>query len=734
MENSRAIGEISESIENGIKALRESKKYKDYLRVMGKFHTYSLNNNILIFSQMPSASLVAGYSQWIKDFGRQVQKGEKAIKIIAPKISVEKVPVEIEKADGTKETVMEERKIPRFGVTSVFDISQTKGKDLPQMVENLSGKVWEYEKMMDAIKKASPVPISIGEISNGADGVFSVADQTITIKNGMSEPQTISAAIHEIAHATVHNTAHPEYGGDIVPVNKKPEIQEIEAESVSYTVCSYFGIDTSKNSFAYINEWINKSDMKALRESLETIKNASGKIIEDIKEKLLEHSLKKEETAEKSFSQCAYKIMKNPASKYGHMDESMLCKCEKEGNESSFWKIVDVITVGRKSETESLKAAIENGLDGPYARSLGNYKSDRVFRLDKNTLMTLEGIDESQNFAFTVYKGNELKLDSGGITSFEKGDLTGKDKFYEAAEIIKKELGIEKSYIKEESRTFFEDIKKESIESLKKTEIGRKVLNKNPLEKSLMEIQEEKKDKNYCFSGDEKDVPDYSVKREKLWKEGYLKNDIYPLSKTRAEEFFTQNVEILLVKKDHPIKRAENIIEMDGWNGVFGIKKDVWKDVKEKFPSMEDKLISREIENHFFENVKKKDSLCIYQKNVRDKEDLIAKSPSDKYFAKYTATFDSKEFESKLLAQNIFDRFKKAVPTGYIGRKVGDGDVISIVKDKTRRDFLIVGGKAVEISDFKKSGEIIRNKDIKPEILKIPFERSDEKQACEKRR
>lgn len=734
MEQSKTVGEISESIENGIKALRETKKYKDYLRVMGKFHTYSLNNNILIFNQMPSASLVAGYSQWIKDFGRQVQKGEKAIKIIAPKIQIEKVPVETIKADGTKETVMEERKIPHFGITSVFDISQTKGKDLPKIVEDLSGKVWEYEKMMDAIKKASPVPLTIGEIPNGADGVFSVTDQKITIKNGMSEPQTISAAIHEIAHATVHNAVHPEYGGDVIPVNKRPEVQEIEAESVSYTVCSYFGIDTSKNSFAYINEWINKSDMKALRESLETIKNASGKIIEDIKEKLLDRPLKKEETVEKDVPQCTYKIMKNPISRYGHMDETMLCKCEKENKDSSFIKIVDVITVGRKSETESLKAAIENGLDGPYARSLGNLKSDRVFRLDKNTLMTLEGIDESQNFAFTVYKGNELKLDSGGITSFEKGDLSGKDKYFEAAEIIKKELGLKESYIKEESKTFFEDIKKESLESLKKSEIGRKVLNKDPLEKSLMEIQEENKKKNYFYPGDEKEFPDYSVKKEKLWEEGYFKNDIYPLSKTRAEEFFTKNVEIVLVKKNHPIIKAESLIEMDGWNGAFGIKEDVWKNIRGNFPAMEDRLLSKEIENHFFDNVKKKDSLCIYQKNVKDAENVKAKSLSDKYFAKYTATFDSKEFESKLLAQNVFERFKKAVPSGYLGRKVGDGDVISIVKDNSRRDFEIIGGKAVEISDFKKSDEIIRNEDIMPQFLKIPFERSDEKQIYEKKR
>lgn len=217
--NKDRLKEITDGIEQGIKELFTSEKYMQYLRTMSRFHRYSVNNTMLIYMQRPDATLVAGFNKWRDQFSRNVMKGERGIKIIAPtpfkkKIEQEKVDPQtkapILNPDGTVATEEVEIKIPLYKVVSVFDVAQTDGKPLPTLAENLTGDVQQYEIFMEALRRASPVPLGFAKLSPDLDGFFNVTDQRITIREGMSEVQTVCAAVHEIAHSKLHNKELPE--------------------------------------------------------------------------------------------------------------------------------------------------------------------------------------------------------------------------------------------------------------------------------------------------------------------------------------------------------------------------------------------------------------------------------------------------------------------------------------------------------------------------------------------
>ena len=294
--NKDRIKEITAGIEQGIKELFESDRYRKYLTTMSRFHKYSLNNVMLIHSQRPDATLVAGFNKWKNSFGRHVKKGEKGIQILAPtpyKIKVEKEKLDPETKlpmiDENGDPVTEEKEvsIPMFKVVSVFDVSQTEGKPLPQLAYSLSGAVEHYEEFMEALKRTSTVPIKVEHTEKNVDGFFDLTNQSITIQAGMSEIQTVCAVIHEIAHSRLHNYDHmTELADDgetlLTPAEKDRHTEEVEAESISYAVCQYFGIETSENSFGYIASWSQGKELKELRASLETINRTSSELISGI--------------------------------------------------------------------------------------------------------------------------------------------------------------------------------------------------------------------------------------------------------------------------------------------------------------------------------------------------------------------------------------------------------------------------------------------------------------------
>lgn len=381
--NKQRLKDITDSIENGIKELFESDKYKQYLQTMSRFHRYSVNNQMLIYMQKPNATLVAGFNKWRDQFSRNVKKGEKGIKIIAPtpfKKKIEETKLDPDTKlpmldDNGKEIKVEkEIQIPMFRVVSVFDVSQTAGKPLPQLASDLSGNVQNYDAFVEAIKRSSAVPITFEPIADNMDGYFSTDEQKIVIRDNMSEVQTVSALLHELAHSKLHNTKAKEeklqevevfgekalfsnsridksevpdglycydlrgsdddpgipvaveenvavnHAGSIitakpieipesgyVPLNDglnflgtekgikeflyeqypdKAKIsrnsEEVQAESISFAVCAYYGIKTDENSFGYIASWSNGKELKELKESLEIINKTSSKMITDI--------------------------------------------------------------------------------------------------------------------------------------------------------------------------------------------------------------------------------------------------------------------------------------------------------------------------------------------------------------------------------------------------------------------------------------------------------------------
>ena len=296
--------EITERLEQGVKELFTSEMYTEYLKTMSQFHNYSFNNTLLIAMQKPDATLVAGYQAWQKKFKRQVKKGEKGIQIIAPAPIREKEEIEkfdpetnepILRPDGQPETEEVVHIIPRFRIATVFDVSQTYGEPLPELeTPELMGNVENYEVFMQALREISPVPIRFDEIESGAKGYYSTVNKETVIQRGMSEMQTMKTGIHETTHAKLHDREIMEELGE----KKNQMTREVEAESVAYTVCQYFGLDTSDYSFPYIAGWSSSVDMKELRASMDTIRKTAGEMIDgmtEVMQQLMREQPEKEE-------------------------------------------------------------------------------------------------------------------------------------------------------------------------------------------------------------------------------------------------------------------------------------------------------------------------------------------------------------------------------------------------------------------------------------------------------
>jgi len=302
------LKEITDRLEQGIAELFDSERYREYLKVMSKFHNYSFRNTVLIAMQKPDASLVAGFSAWKNNFERNVMKGQKGIKIIAPspykiKQEMQKIDPHTQKPiigkDGKPVTEEKEVTIPAYKVVSVFDVSQTEGKELPDIaVDELTGDVDRYKDFFAALEKTSPVPIAFENIEGGSHGYYHLEDKRIAINEGMSELQTLKTAIHEIAHAKLHDIDLNAPKDEQQPhVDRRT--REVEAESVAYTVCQHYGLDTSDYSFGYVAGWSSGRELSELKSSLETIRSAAAEIINSIDANFaeLQKAQDKEQTA-----------------------------------------------------------------------------------------------------------------------------------------------------------------------------------------------------------------------------------------------------------------------------------------------------------------------------------------------------------------------------------------------------------------------------------------------------
>ena len=297
--------EITDRLEQGIQDLFDSDRFKEYLQVMSKFHNYSFNNTLLIAMQKPDATFVAGYNSWKNLFGRQVARGAKGIKVLAPspykiKKEVDKIDPKTQKpmTDKNGKPVKEETEItvPAFKVVSVFDVSQTEGKELPTIgVDELTGDVEQYADFFKATEQASPVPVGFEKIKSGAKGYYSQTDKRIAINEGMSELQNLKTLIHEIAHAKLHDI---DLNAPAKEQADRPDrrTREVQAESIAYTVCQHYMLDTSDYSFAYVAEWSSGRELSELKASLETIRNTASELIKEIDKNFAELTQNKEQT------------------------------------------------------------------------------------------------------------------------------------------------------------------------------------------------------------------------------------------------------------------------------------------------------------------------------------------------------------------------------------------------------------------------------------------------------
>lgn len=681
--NKDRLKEITASIEDGIKELFQSENYARYLQTMSRFHRYSVNNQVLIHMQKPDATLVAGFNKWKNQFGRNVVKGEHGIKIIAPtpfkkKIEQEKLDPDTQlpvlDADGKVVTEEKTIQIPMYRPVTVFDVSQTEGKPLPQLAHDLAGNVANYEMFMEALRRSSPVPISIEVMNGKMDGYFDLEHQDIVIRKGMSEVQTVSAAIHEMAHALLHNKenlgekyqrielfdkpalfsngridrdklpdglyAYDLRGSDDDPgmpvtiqehvlVNHAASVitaetidltdrgflylgedglnftggeqtvkeflhaqypervklsrntEEVQAESISYAVCAYYGIATGENSFGYIASWSKDKTLPELRESLEIINKTAGGLINDIDRHYTE--IVKEHEAE-------------------------LISSEPIGTDERFFTVDDKYLHIQRTDT---------------------------------------GVD------YTIYDRPSLTEIDGGQLDMEAATLA------EAAiEVCK-----------------FHEIGQNS--SLQLTDIG--ILEKiQAMQDAAISIEPPVEEALELPI----DVPpDPAISSEARNAFSYMDDAMLPLTKERAMELFERDVPVYLLYGDNTEAMAFEQTEILNHDGIFGIDHADWEAVKEQFPV----VTESKWQKAFLENPA--DSYCIYQlKRIDETAELLFMSSSylkehnlEIAYGNYDAVYAGQLFGTDNLTKTLDDlymKFNVERPRDFTGHSLSVSDIV----------------------------------------------------------
>ena len=608
--NRERLQQITAGIEQGIKELFESEKYMRYLSVMSRFHRYSVNNTMLIYMQKPDATLVAGFNKWKDQFERHVKKGEHGITIIAPtpyKKKIEEMKRDpdthapILDADG--KAVMEEKEIeiPMFRPVKVFDVSQTDGKPLPELASSLSGTVPHYEAFLEALRRSAPVPIEFEPMADNMDGYFSSDQQRIAIRPGMSEVQTVSAAVHEIAHSKLHNQkriqiandeqyqevelfekpalfsnwrvsrddlpegvycydlrgsdddpGEPIYVENRVGVNhagavlltepldlptegyirlteeeglnftggfstlskflqdqkKDRNTEEVEAESISYAVCQYFGIQTGENSFGYIASWSKGKELKELRASLETINKTSGELISDIDR---------------------------------HYKEI----CKERG-----------IDLTAKQEPEQA--------DTP---------QEALFLLDNAAYLHIQSCDTGWDY--TLYDKETMKeLDGGQLDN----PLLLRS---EAVQQICEDFDIGRHSIQEAPTSMIETLQDAAYQQMQK-QVSRQAEESADVSTQLPDAQEQ--------ALDEYPMPDPALTQDDLEKCGYLDNDLLPLSKVRSYELLERDLTVYIIQEGENPEMAFDTTDLDAHDGIFAVSREEW----EQSPQFHEKVLERQ--------------------------------------------------------------------------------------------------------------------------------------------
>ena len=736
--NRERLQQITAGIEQGIKELFESEKYMRYLSVMSRFHRYSVNNTMLIYMQKPDATLVAGYNKWKNQFERHVKRGEHGITIIAPtpfkkKIEEQKLDPDTKAPilDAEGKAVMEEREveIPMFRPVKVFDVSQTDGKPLPELASTLSGNVQNYEAFMEALRRSAPVPLSVEPMAANMDGYFSPDQQRIAIRAGMSEVQTVSAAVHEIAHSKLHNYAKAQEeaarAGDKEPPKKKDRnTEEVEAESISYAVCQYYGIQTGENSFGYIANWSQGKELPELRASLETINKAAGELIADIdrhykvicKERGIDLTAAPEPQLDPieqlaadidqfSFDYDTYEYRDQVDNREDALRE--LTAALRSGDASGVrdW-LQEFADENEPGEAVTKAAELLDRLDqlvpepdpnlvkmADEARAMGvdtAWNSDKEFPVSFDTERTQPSAEAQEalllvddatylhvqscdtGWDYTLYDAATMKqLDGGQLDAPELSLSTAALKICEMR-------GMGGQSIRYAPLSMIETLQEAAIQQMQAA-----------AQAAVPEVTQLPDAPEQAL--DEYPMPDPALTQDDLEKCGYLDSDLLPLSKERAYELMAQDLTVYMVQQGENPAMAFDTADLDAHDGIFAVTREEWEDS----PSFDAQVKKRmdhqqEREQAFLDH--KGDCFAIYQvKHTDELRDIryeglewvksIGRTVQrDNYDLVYTAPLTPGDLKGSVL-DNLEYRFNNEHPADYRHPSMSVSDIVAIKQD-----------------------------------------------------
>ena len=698
--NRERLQQITAGIEQGIKELFESEKYMRYLSVMSRFHRYSVNNTMLIYMQKPDATLVAGYNKWKNQFERHVKKGEHGITIIAPtpfkkKIEEQKLDPDTKAPilDAEGKAVMEEREveIPMFRPVKVFDVSQTDGKPLPELASTLSGNVQNYEAFMEALRRSAPVPLSVEPMAANMDGYFSPDQQRIAIRAGMSEVQTVSAAVHEIAHSKLHNYAKAQEeaarAGDKEPPKKKDRnTEEVEAESISYAVCQYYGIQTGENSFGYIANWSQGKELPELRASLETINKAAGELIADIdrhykvicKERGIDLAAQSEQTVPQQEAASEAEVpMQAPARHAYKLHSNFERTSPADSTYIQEYTVADdlslipgeVLYAGTYDECVKLHNALQDG-SMTAEQVKAQAQAEKLYELDGRLYLHVQPCDGG--YDYTIYdKGTMRALDGGQLDAPELPLSTAALKICEMHD-----MGGQS--IQYAPLSMIETLQEAAVQQMQAAAQAAA-----PETTMLPDAPEQHLD--------EYPMPDPTLTQDDLEKSGYLDGDLLPLSKERAYELMERDLTVYIVQQGENPAMAFDTTDLDAYDGIFAVTREEWEEspafdaqVKERMDHQQER------EQAFLDH--KGDCFAIYQVKHTDElrdiryeglewlKSIGQTAQRDNYDLVYTAPLLPSDLKGDT-AEQLFYRFNNEHPADYRHPSMSVSDIVAIKRD-----------------------------------------------------
>lgn len=764
------VKEITDRLEEGLKELFEGEKYKSYLNTMSKFHNYSANNIQLIEMQCPDATYVAGYKAWQKNFERHVNKGERGIRILAP--APYKIKEEQEKIDPvTNEPVLDrdgmpvieevEIKIPAFRVVTVFDYSQTDGKELPGLgVNELHGNVERYQDFMEALSRVSPVPIRYEGMEGDRKGYFIDLNHPIAIKEGMSETQTAKTGVHEVAHAKLHAKEVEQETGTI----KDRETKEVEAESIAYTVCQHFGIDTSDYSFGYIAGWSSGKEMPELKSSLDTIRRTSSELIKGIEAQLLE--IEKERAAEQEQEDMIVLVANTDRSEYDLLSVKGMERTE----------IFRLLSAMNDDDRQSVEAYLERAgawvtlLANERSEEVGEYHLDYACNTDTHEITDFKALQEEREKANIPIEYGDVIVristpDSGEYEIIKIADMQS-----EVANVLYAIPFLEENewngnvldYLQERGLEFVPimrsggindgysqfydfDVDMSAWEVHTASELpammqAEQLINRMEFHRSVYDIDERNLIMNHAYKLDDmykttslahslaeqKDdlpllletikaaeeeidfLPDDMVGLSQMHEYGYSWDEMLPLTKDRASELFGEEVSVYQLHADGSETLVEDKVALQGHDGLFGVEKGDWSAYLE-YQSMKQELEDSEPNREAQLLYGNESRFGIYQlKDTEETRDIrfmnmdyLEKKGIPVSRGNYTLVYTG-EFTEGMSLEDIYTKFNIDHPADFTGHSLSVSDMVVLHQDGENTSHYVDSVGYREIPEFTK--------------------------------